>query len=87
MHKHKPTSVKDFSVLINSGNSTTKENFEAVVKEKLKELQHSAQDSVSKIYDDMCVAMTHAMEVTLPTVPKQHRVKRKVSDRTKALCE
>ena len=35
----------------------------------------------------MCTAITHAVKVALPTIPKSRRVKRKVSDRTKALYE
>ena len=85
MRKSKPKLDKDFSALTTPASSKLKSDFQGAVAEKLDELNHSDQDSTSKIYDDMCAAITHAIDTTLPTAPKRRRHKRKVSERTKAL--
>jgi hypothetical protein len=85
---HKPKPAKDFSLLSKDGDKAIKAKFDEAVATKLAELHSDAdKDSTQKIYADMCTAITHAVNTVLPTVKKRRRVKRKVSERTKALYE
>ena len=89
IRSHKPARAKDFSVLTKNDKEgkAIREKFDATVEKKLATLAHSQKDDTRKLYHDMCAAISHAVDTVLPTVPKQRRVKRKVSERTKALYE
>ena len=82
---HKPEPRKDFGAL----NPRTAEgkkliaNFNEAIKEKLQELP-PAETSDQK-YSNLCAAVTHAMETTLPEKQGWASTKRTVSKRTKAL--
>ena len=55
---------------------------------KLEQLQYDpVADSTTTMYDKICEAIQHAVEVVIPTVTRKKGVARKVSDRTKALFE
>ena len=52
--------------------NNTRAKFEATVNDKLSELNHTEGDDTHKFYSDMCTAISHAIESTLPSVSKQH---------------
>ena len=60
--------------------------FEATVESKLTELGYDAiNDSTSTMYEKICTAIHSAMEVHLPTRRRGTCIRRRVSERTKAL--
>ena len=62
--------------------------FENTIERKLQDQQYSAvDDDASAMYAKFCKAVEHAIEAVLPTKRKRRGVRRKVSDRTKALYE
>ena len=89
IRSHKSTPAKDFSVLAKSDSQgqEIRDKFESAVTTRLATLNYSKDNDTAKLYHDMCVAISHAVDTVLLTVPRRRRVKRKVSERTKALYE
>ena len=85
---------KDFSCLYtqkrdthgNPKKTVCMQKFEATVESKLTELNYNAMnDSTSTMYEKICTAIHSAMETHLPTRRRGTSVRRRVSERTKAL--
>ena len=95
MRREKPKAVPDFDVLSQKrkdGNGKPRANkyvteFGKVVKEKMRELQHSKNDSATQLHYKMCTAITQAINEVLPKAKRRRGPKRKVSDETKRLYE
>ena len=61
--------------------------FGDAVEDKLKELGHDEGDGVQKLYEDVCAAIQHAVETTLPVVKRLKQQQREVSTHTKELID
>ena len=84
--KKKPT--KDFSCLQGSTpeDAALRQKFDEAVHLRLDQLQYDVfADSATDMYDKMCGAIHHAVETVIPTVKRVKGIKRKVSEKTKAL--
>ena len=61
--------------------------FSAAVQQKLIDLNHSAEADTNTFYDNMNAAIHYAVDTVVPEVSRSQGIKRKVSNKTKALFE
>ena len=93
IRSYKTQKCKDFEVLKQETDMMTGlpvpnpyiEKFEATIQSKLQELGHSQADDATKFYEDMCSAIRHAIDNTLPDVERSKRARRQVSEKTKEI--